>query len=116
MGAVRLLVEAGVDNWIAGPTLNIFNPTTLQLGDRPRARRAGRSPPRCRARRSPRVRAALARPIGPRPSPYGCRHWRTPARGFTARHSQPAKGHCEFRCPSIMDGITLRTSARARPS
>ena len=31
MGAVRLLVEAGVRNWIAGPTLNIFNPGTLQL-------------------------------------------------------------------------------------
>ena len=31
MGAVRLLTEAGVKDWIAGPTLNIFNPTTLQL-------------------------------------------------------------------------------------
>ena len=31
MGAVRLLAEAGVTNWIAGPTLNIFNPRTLEL-------------------------------------------------------------------------------------
>ena len=31
MGAVRLLTAAGVRNWIAGPTLNLFNPTSLQL-------------------------------------------------------------------------------------
>ena len=108
MGAVRLLVEAGVDNWIAGPTLNIFNPTTLQLMIDSGATRWAVAPEMSGAALAE-VRAALARPIETEVFAYGRLPLAHSARCFTARHFNLQKDTCEFRCLSIMDGITLRT-------
>ncbi|MDA0234436.1 MAG: U32 family peptidase [Proteobacteria bacterium] len=108
MGAVRLLVEAGVDNWIAGPTLNIFNPTTLQLMIDSGATRWAVAPEMSGAALAE-VRAALARPIETEVFAYGRLPLAHSARCFTARHFNLQKDTCEFRCLSIMDGIALRT-------
>lgn len=108
MGAVRLLAEAGVDNWIAGPTLNIFNPTTLQLMADSGATRWAVAPEMSGAALAE-VRAALATPIETEVFAYGRLPLAHSARCFTARHFNLQKDTCEFRCLSIMDGITLRT-------
>lgn len=108
MGAVRLLVEAGARNWIAGPTLNIFNPSTLQLMIDSGATRWAVAPEMSGAAMSE-VRAALAAPIETEVFAYGRLPLAHSARCFTARHFNLQKDTCEFRCLSIMDGITLRT-------
>ena len=108
MGAVRLLVEAGVRNWIAGPTLNIFNPGTLQLMIDSGATRWAVAPEMSGAALAE-VRAALAEPVETEVFAYGRLPLAHSARCFTARHFNLQKDTCEFRCLSIMDGITLRT-------
>ena len=108
MGAVRLLVEAGVRNWIAGPTLNIFNPGTLQLMIDSGATRWAVAPEMSGAALAE-VRAALAAPVETEVFAYGRLPLAHSARCFTARHFNLQKDTCEFRCLSIMDGITLRT-------
>ncbi|WP_341648381.1 U32 family peptidase [Thauera humireducens] len=108
MGAVRLLTDAGMKNWIAGPTLNIFNPATLQLMVDSGAARWAVAPEMSGAALAE-VRAALTnadrdRGLRLRPSAAG-------ALGalLHRRHFNLQKDTCEFRCLSIMDGITLRT-------
>lgn len=108
MGAVRLLTEAGVKDWIAGPTLNIFNPTTLQLMIDAGATRWAVAPEMAGAALAE-VRAALPAPIETEVFAYGRLPLAHSARCFTARHFNLQKDTCEFRCLSIMDGITLRT-------
>ena len=108
MGAVRLLVEAGVRNWIAGPTLNIFNPGTLQLMIDSGATRWAVAPEMSGTALAE-VRAALAAPVETEVFAYGRLPLAHSARCFTARHFNLQKDTCEFRCLSIMDGITLRT-------
>ncbi|AMO38425.1 U32 family peptidase [Thauera humireducens] len=108
MGAVRLLTDAGVKNWIAGPTLNIFNPATLQLMVDSGATRWAVAPEMSGAALAE-VRAALATPIETEVFAYGRLPLAHSARCFTARHFNLQKDTCEFRCLSIMDGITLRT-------
>ena len=108
MGAVRLLTEAGVKDWIAGPTLNIFNPSTLQLMIDSGATRWAVAPEMAGAALAE-VRGALAAPIETEVFAYGRLPLAHSARCFTARHFNLQKDTCEFRCLSIMDGITLRT-------
>jgi len=108
MGAVRLLTEAGVKNWIAGPTLNIFNPATLQLMVDSGATRWAVAPEMSGAALAE-VRAAIAAPIETEVFAYGRLPLAHSARCFTARHFNLQKDTCEFRCLSLMDGITLRT-------
>ena len=108
MGAVRLLAEAGIRNWVAGPTLNIFNPATLQLIIDAGATRWAVAPEISGAALAE-VRAALAAPIETEVFTYGRLPLAHSARCFTARHFNLQKDTCEFRCLSIMDGITLRT-------
>ena len=108
MGAVRLLTEAGVKNWIAGPTLNIFNPTTLQLMIDSGATRWAVAPEMAGAALAE-VRAALPAPVETEVFAYGRLPLAHSARCFTARHFNLQKDTCEFRCLSIMDGIALRT-------
>ena len=108
MGAVRLLAEAGIRNWVAGPTLNIFNPATLQLIIDAGATRWAVAPEISGAALAE-VRAALAAPIETEVFAYGRLPLAHSARCFTARHFNLQKDTCEFRCLSIMDGITLRT-------
>ena len=108
MGAVRLLAAAGVRNWIAGPTLNIFNPATLQLMMDAGATRWAVAPEMSGAALAE-VRAALAAPIETEIFAYGRLPLAHSARCFTARHFNLQKDSCEFRCLSIMDGIALST-------
>ncbi|WP_449192798.1 U32 family peptidase [Thauera sp.] len=108
MGAVRLLAEAGITDWVAGPTLNIFNPNTLQLMIDSGATRWAVAPEMSGAALAE-VREALAAPIETEVFAYGRLPLAHSARCFTARHFNLQKDTCEFRCLSIMDGITLRT-------
>ena len=108
MGAVRLLAEAGVKDWVAGPTLNVFNPTTLQLMIDAGATRWAVAPEMAGAALAE-VRAALPAPIETEVFAYGRLPLAHSARCFTARHFNLQKDTCEFRCLSIMDGIALRT-------
>ena len=108
MGAVRLLAAAGLRNWIAGPTLNIFNPATLQLMIDAGATRWAVAPEMSGAALAE-VRAALAAPIETEIFAYGRLPLAHSARCFTARHFNLQKDSCEFRCLSIMDGIALST-------
>ncbi len=108
MGAVRLLGEAGVRDWVAGPTLNIFNPTTLQMMIDAGATRWAVAPEISGAALAE-VRAALEAPIETEVFAYGRLPLAHSARCFTARHFNLQKDTCEFRCLAINDGITLRT-------
>ena len=108
MGAVRLLGAAGITNWVAGPTLNIFNPATLQLMMDAGATRWAVAPEMSGAALAE-VRAALAAPIETEVFAYGRLPLAHSARCFTARHFNLQKDSCEFRCLSIMDGIALST-------
>ena len=108
MGAVRLLATAGVSNWVAGPTLNIFNPATLQLMIDTGATRWAVAPEMSGAALAE-VRAALSAPIETEVFAYGRLPLAHSARCFTARHFNLQKDSCEFRCLSIMDGIALST-------
>lgn len=108
MGAVRLLAEAGVSDWVAGATLNIFNPHTLELLMEAGAGRWVVAPEIPGAALAE-VRAGLTRPIETEVFAYGRLPLAHSARCFTARHSNLQKDACEFRCLSIMDGIPLRT-------
>lgn len=108
MGAVRLLGEAGARDWVAGPTLNLFNPHSLQLMRDAGATRWAVAPEMAGTAIAS-VRAALATPIETEVFAYGRLPLAHSARCFTARHFNLQKDSCEFRCLSIMDGITLRT-------
>ncbi len=108
MGAVRLLGEAGARDWVAGPTLNIFNPTTLQMMIDAGATRWAVAPEISGAALAE-VRAALEAPIETEVFAYGRLPLAHSARCFTARHFNLQKDTCEFRCLAINDGITLRT-------
>ncbi len=108
MGAVRLLEAHQVTNWIAGPTLNIFNPQTLDLLMAAGARRWVVAPEISGADLAA-VRAGLAQPIETEVYAYGRLPLAYSARCFTARHFNLQKDACEFRCLSVEDGIVLRT-------
>jgi len=108
MGAVRLLAEAGAGDWVAGATLNIFNPHTLELLMEAGAGRWVVAPEIPGAALAE-VRAGLTRPIETEVFAYGRLPLAHSARCFTARHFNLQKDACEFRCLSIMDGIPLRT-------
>ena len=108
MSAVRLLTAAGRSDWIAGPTLNIFNPHTLGLMAEAGATRWV-APPEM----SGQVLAELLRSGAPEIETEVLGWGRLPlahsARCFTARHYNLQKDTCEFRCLGIQDGLMLRT-------
>lgn len=108
MGAVRLLEADQVVNWIAGPTLNIFNPQTLELLMAAGARRWVVAPEIAGSDLAA-VRNHLAQPIETEVYAYGRLPLAYSARCFTARHFNLQKDACEFRCLSVQDGIVLRT-------
>lgn len=106
-GAVRLLSEADVP-FVAGPTLNIYNPETLAV-------LAGLGATRW----LPPVemsRATLASLLGQAPAgietevfAYGRLPLAYSARCFTARHYNLPKDDCQFRCLDHPDGLALAT-------
>ena len=108
MGAVRLLEANQVTDWVAGPTLNVFNPQTLDLLMAAGARRWVVAPEISGGDLAA-VRAGLAAPIETEVYAYGRLPLAFSARCFTARHFNLQKDACEFRCLSVEDGIVLRT-------
>lgn len=108
MGAVRLLAAAGRSDWVAGPTLNIFNPATLALLQQSGARRWVMAP-----EMSGEALASLLAGMDSPPETEVFAWGRLPlahsARCFTARHFNLQKDTCEFRCLGMNEGIVLRT-------
>jgi collagenase-like PrtC family protease len=104
-GAVRLLTEAQAP-FVAGPTLNAYNPDTLALLADLGARRW--VPPV----EMPRAMLA-AMPIPPGLETEVFAFGRLPlaysARCFTARHYNLQKDDCRFRCLDHPDGLVLST-------
>lgn len=106
-GAVRLLSEAGA-RFVAGPTLNVYNPETLDV-------LAGLGAERW----LPPVemsRATLAALLEHAPAgfetevfAYGRLPLAYSARCFTARHYNLPKDDCQFRCLDHPDGLPLAT-------
>ena len=104
-GAVRLLAEAGAP-FVAGPTLNAYNPDTLALLGELGAKRW--VPPVEMPRE---MLAAMAIPEGMETElfAYGRLPLAFSARCFTARHYNLQKDDCQFRCLDHPDGLTMRT-------
>ena len=102
-GAVRLLAEAGRP-FVAGPTLNAYNPDTLallaELG-------AVRWVPPVEMPRD--MLAAMPVPQGMETElfAYGRLPLAFSARRFTARHYNLQKDDCQFRCLDHPDGLVL---------
>ncbi|MHB0973458.1 MAG: U32 family peptidase [Thiobacillus sp.] len=106
-GAVRLLSEAGV-TFVAGPTLNVYNPETLDVLAGLGAQRW--LPP------VEMSRATLASLLEQAPAgiqtevfAYGRLPLAYSARCFTARHYNLPKDDCQFRCLDHPDGLALAT-------
>ncbi len=104
-GAVRLLAEKAVP-FVAGPTLNVYNPDTLTLLGELGAMRW--VPP---VEMSREMLAAMPR-VGAMETElfsYGRLPLAFSARCFTARHYNLQKDDCQFRCIDHPDGLTMRT-------
>jgi collagenase-like PrtC family protease len=104
-GAARLCIEAG-DPFVAGPTLNVYNPETLALLAESGA-----------VRWVPPVEMNYAM-LKAMPVPgnmetevfaYGRLPLAYSARCFTARHYNLQKDDCQFRCLEHPDGLNLKT-------
>jgi len=104
-GAVRLLAEAGRP-FVAGPTLNAYNPETLALLADMGARRWVPPVEMPRA-----MLAAMTVPEGMETElfSYGRLPLAFSARCFTARHYNLQKDDCQFKCLDHPDGLTLRS-------
>ncbi len=105
-GAARLL--AGAQGWIAGPSLNVYNPETLSLVHELGAR--GWVAP-FEATQTIVHGVLAARPEGLESELFS--HGRIPlahsARCFTARRFNLQKETCEYRCLEFADGLPLDT-------
>jgi collagenase-like PrtC family protease len=108
MGAVRLLAASGRRDWVAGPTLNIFNAASLALLIDAGAGRWVVAPEMAAAAMAE-LRAAMRVPIESEVFAYGRLPLAYSARCFTARHYNLQKDGCEFRCLGIEEGLVLRT-------
>ncbi|HNB64923.1 MAG TPA: U32 family peptidase [Zoogloea sp.] len=110
MGAVRLLTagDGARPDWIAGPTLNIFNPGTLGLFAGLGASRWV-APPELSRDQIAAVRAHLGLHMETEVFAHGRLPLAYSARCFTARHFNLQKDTCEFRCLQFADGIPLKT-------
>jgi collagenase-like PrtC family protease len=106
-GAVRLLAERRLP-FVAGPSLNVFNPETLGLLAEQGATRWVMPP-----EMSGDMLAALlrSRPVGMATEAmvWGRLPLALSARCFTARHFNLQKDGCEFKCIDFPDGLPLRT-------
>lgn len=108
MSAVNLLDAAGRRDWVAGPTLNIFNPDTLGLLQSLGASRWVMPP-----EMSGEAMHKLIGTLDPAPEVEVTAYGRLPlaysARCFTARHFNLQKDSCEFRCLQHAEGLRLNT-------
>ncbi|NWG40031.1 MAG: U32 family peptidase [Hydrogenophilaceae bacterium] len=104
-GAVRLLSEAGA-KFVAGHTLNVYNPETLDvlagLGTK-------RWLPPVEMSRDSLAAILMQAPAGMETEvfAYGKLPLAYSARCFTARHYNLPKDDCQFRCLDHADGLTL---------
>lgn len=107
MGAVRLLSERRLQ-FVAGPTLNIFNGETLRLLADLGATRWVMPPEAAAAQLAP---MQAGRPAGLETEVFAL--GRLPlaysARCFTARRFNLQKDACEFRCLEFPEGLALKT-------
>ncbi|NMG30662.1 U32 family peptidase [Aromatoleum evansii] len=108
MSAVQLLTKAGRRDWIAGPTLNIFNPQTLSMLAEAGATR-WMAPPEMSGAVLAELLASGAPAIETEVLAWGRLPLAHSARCFTARHYNLQKDTCEFRCLGMKDGLVLRT-------
>ncbi|AYH42171.1 U32 family peptidase [Azoarcus sp. DN11] len=108
MSAVNLLTKAGRRDWIAGPTLNIFNPQTLSMMAESGATR-WMAPPEMSGAVLAELLASGAPAIETEVLAWGRLPLAHSARCFTARHYNLQKDTCEFRCLGMKDGLVLRT-------
>ncbi|WP_300443308.1 U32 family peptidase [Zoogloea sp.] len=110
MGAVHLLTggDTPATDWIAGPTLNIFNPSTLALFADMGATRWV-APPEMSRQQIFDLRAGIKRGMQVEIFAHGRLPLALSARCFTARHFNLQKDTCEFRCLEFADGIPLKT-------
>ncbi|MBZ0106021.1 MAG: U32 family peptidase [Sulfuricella denitrificans] len=106
MGAVRLL--ANRVPFVAGPTLNIYNPQTLQL-------LAGMGavrwvmPVEMSGAALAAMQQSLPEGMETEVFAYGRLPLAFSARCFTARHHNLQKDDCQFRCLDYENGLTLKT-------
>lgn len=107
MGAVRLLAEKKIP-WIAGPTLNVFNPETLRLLAEAGATRWV-MPPEAGRDMLAGVEAALPAGMETEVFAYGRVPLAYSARCFTARRYNLQKDNCEFKCIDFPEGMMVRT-------
>ena len=110
MGAVHLLTrgDTPATDWIAGPTLNIFNPVTLGMFADLGATRWV-APPEMSRQQIAELRADLGHAVEVEIFAHGRLPLAYSARCFTARHYNLQKDTCEFRCLEFADGIPLKT-------
>ena len=106
-GAVRLLSEAGVP-FVAGSTLNVYNPETLDLLAGLGARRWLPPVEMSRATLAS-LREHLPAGMETEVFAYGRLPLAYSARCFTARHYNLPKDDCQFRCLDHPDGLALAT-------
>jgi collagenase-like PrtC family protease len=108
MSAAHLLSQAGRRDWVAGASLNVFNPPTLRL-----LADAGASRWVVPSEMSGTMLAELLGGDVPAIETEVLAWGRLPlahsARCFTARHFNLQKDTCEFRCLGEQDGTLLRT-------
>jgi O2-independent ubiquinone biosynthesis protein UbiV len=104
-GAVRLCAEAGVP-FVAGPSLNVYNPDTLALLAEAGAVRW--VPP---VEMPKAMLAAMPVPAGVETElfAYGRLPLAFSARCFTARHYNLQKDDCQFKCLEHPGGLAMRT-------
>lgn len=107
MGAVRLLNEQNIP-FVAGQTLNIYNPPTLNLISSLGAMRWVIPVEMSHEALAP-MRNALPDGMETEVFAYGRLPLAFSARCFTARHYNLPKDDCQFRCLDHPDGLTLKT-------
>ncbi len=107
IGAARLLHEQGIP-FVAGQTLNIYNPTTLNLFAKLGAMRWVIPVEMSREALAP-MQHALPSNMETEVFAYGRLPLAFSARCFTARHYNLPKDDCQFRCLDHADGLTLKT-------
>ncbi|MDP2809566.1 MAG: U32 family peptidase [Rhodocyclaceae bacterium] len=107
MGAVRLLAEAKL-SFIAGPTLNVFNPETLRLLAEAGATRWV-MPPEASHETLAGIRPRLPVSMETEVLAFGRLPLAYSARCFTARRFNLQKDTCEFKCIEYPEGMMAKT-------
>lgn len=107
MGAVKLLADVGAQ-FIAGPSLNVFNDRTLNLLAQAGALRWV-MPPELGRDALAAIQAARPQSMQTEVFAWGRLPLAYSSRCFTARRFNLQKDSCEFRCIEFADGLPLAT-------